>query len=211
VYEPERVQLCAQALILEENGYRVTRGVIYFVASRQRVEVAIDDALRARTRALLAELRDSAARAEPPPPLVDSPKCPRCSLVGICLPDEVNLLRADEPDVPVRRLVPARDDALAAVRPDRRHPGRRRGDELHIETRDGEDHRAPRRHLAGRAVRQRAGLDPGAARAVRSRGHDLLSVDRRLVLRHGARHGPQERRAATATVRARRGSRRGAW
>ena len=51
-----------------------------------------------------------------PPPLEDSPKCPRCSLSGICLPDEVNLLRlaeheeAEKPEP--RRLVAARDDAL---------------------------------------------------------------------------------------------------
>ena len=31
-----------------------------------------------------------------PPPLVDSPKCPRCSLVGICLPDETRLLQLRE-------------------------------------------------------------------------------------------------------------------
>lgn len=141
VYEPERVQLCAQALILEENGYRVTRGIIYYVASRQRVEVAIDAALRARTLALLAELRASAAKPEPPPSLVDSPKCPRCSLVGICLPDELNLLRTDD-DAPMRPLVPGRDDALPLYV----HTGGtrvgRRGDELHIETRDGEHHTA---------------------------------------------------------------------
>ena len=142
VYEPERVQLCAQALILEENGYRVERGVIYYVASRQRVEVAIDDALRSRTRQLLAELRASGERAEPPPPLVDSPKCPRCSLVGICLPDEVNLLRADDPDVPVRRLVPARDDALPLYVHSAGTRVGRRGDELQIETRDGDKHTA---------------------------------------------------------------------
>jgi CRISPR-associated protein Cas1 len=56
-----------------------------------------------------------AAHGQIPPPLVDSPKCPRCSLVGICLPDEVNLLA--QPDDGVkrgepRRLVPTRDDAL---------------------------------------------------------------------------------------------------
>ncbi len=138
VYEPERVQLCAQALILEENGYRVERGVIYFVASRQRVEVEVDAPLRARTLELLAELRASGARAEPPPPLVDSPKCPRCSLVGICLPDEVNLLRADDPDVPVRRLVPARDDALPLYVQTAGTKVGRRDDVLHIETRDGD-------------------------------------------------------------------------
>ena len=52
---------------------------------------------------------------EIPPPLEDSPKCPRCSLVGICLPDEVSFLRGSShvirPD-DVRRMAPARDDAL---------------------------------------------------------------------------------------------------
>ena len=137
VYEPERVQLCAQALILEENGYRVEHGIIYFVGSRQRVEVAIDAELRVRTLALLAELRLSGARTEPPPPLIDSPKCPRCSLVGICLPDEINRLRADV-DVPVRRLMPAKDDALPLYVHSGGTKVGKRGDELHIETRDGE-------------------------------------------------------------------------
>jgi len=111
-WEPERVQLCAQAMILEENGYEVERAILYFVASKQRVEVLIDDALRARTRELLAEMRETCARLEPPAPLVDSPKCPRCSLVNICLPDETNLLRGADDAERVRRLVPARDDAL---------------------------------------------------------------------------------------------------
>jgi CRISPR-associated protein Cas1 len=48
-----------------------------------------------------------------PPPLVDSPKCVRCSLAGICLPDEVNRLTHPEIETPVRRLVPARDDRMA--------------------------------------------------------------------------------------------------
>lgn len=136
-WEPERVQLCAQALILEENGYRVERGVLYFVASRQRVDIAIDDVLRARTRELLAELRASAARDAPPPPLVDSPKCPRCSLVGICLPDEVNLLRAPGDEREVRRLVPARDDALPLYVQSAGARVGKRGDELVVTLRDG--------------------------------------------------------------------------
>ena len=112
-WEPERVQICAQALILEENGYTVSDGVLYFVAAKRRVPVVIDATLRARTLELLAGLRRASQVREIPPPLVDSPKCPRCSLVGICLPDEVNYLRhPDQPDVEVRRLLPARDDAL---------------------------------------------------------------------------------------------------
>lgn len=36
-YEPERVQLCVQGLLLEEHGYTAPEGVLYFVASRERV------------------------------------------------------------------------------------------------------------------------------------------------------------------------------
>lgn len=107
------------------------------MASRQRVDIVIDDALRARTRELLAELRASAARDAPPPPLVDSPKCPRCSLVGICLPDEINLLRDPGDEREVRRLVPARDDALPLYVQSAGARVGKRGDELVVTLRDG--------------------------------------------------------------------------
>lgn len=42
-YDPERVQLCAQALILEEHGYQVREGILYFAASKERVRVELDD------------------------------------------------------------------------------------------------------------------------------------------------------------------------
>src|SRR5947209_6647744 len=92
-YEPERVQVCAQALILEELGYKVTEGAIWYVGSRERVRIALDAELRAKTRAAISELRLAAASGRLPPPLVDSPKCTRCSLAGICLPDEVTFFR----------------------------------------------------------------------------------------------------------------------
>lgn len=126
-FEPERVQVCVQALILRENGYKCEEGAIYYVESKRSVPVLIDAALVARTHELLAGLRKSAASRVTPPPLVDSPKCPRCSLVGICMPDETNLLRtlefkngglvttagvASETDLEPRRLVAAREDAI---------------------------------------------------------------------------------------------------
>ena len=89
-YEPERVQICVQGLLLEDNGYRCTEGVLYFAESRERVRVVFDEELRAATRSAIGGLRLVAAGGRIPPPLRDSPKCPRCSLVGICLPDEVN-------------------------------------------------------------------------------------------------------------------------
>ncbi len=92
-WEPERVQLCAAGLILRENGYECHSGVIYYIAAKTRVEVTFDPPLIARTLELAAQLRLLAQSGTIPPPLVDSPKCPRCSLVGICLPDEVNFLK----------------------------------------------------------------------------------------------------------------------
>ncbi|WP_447972935.1 CRISPR-associated endonuclease Cas4g/Cas1g [Nitrospira sp. Kam-Ns4a] len=113
-WEPERVQLCAQGLILRDNGFECDGGFLYFVGSRERVAIAFDPALIERTLALIAEMRRMARENRMPPPLVDSPKCPRCSLVGICLPDEVGWLSQahGDGDAPPRRLVPARDDAL---------------------------------------------------------------------------------------------------
>ncbi len=114
-WEPERVQVCLQGLLLRANGYTCTKGMLYFVESRQRVEVAFDDALIARTLELLTGIRRMASSAQIPQPLSDSPKCPRCSLVGICLPDEVNFLSTKgQPVKPedVRRMAPARDDAF---------------------------------------------------------------------------------------------------
>ena len=94
-YDPERVQLCAQGLLLEEHGYACREGVLYFAASRERVRVPFDDELRTLTLDSLQRLRETVDRGQIPPPLEDSPKCPRCSLVGICLPDETNLLKLD--------------------------------------------------------------------------------------------------------------------
>lgn len=95
-YDPERVQLCVQGLLLEEHGYQANQGVLYFVASRERVPVVFDDELRAATMAAAAGLRLIATGGRIPPPLENSPKCPRCSLAGICLPDEVHFLRNEQ-------------------------------------------------------------------------------------------------------------------
>lgn len=104
-WEPERVQLCVQGLLLREAGYRCRSGYLSFAETHERVEVVFDKTLVERTLELVAELRRVAAQHQAPQPLVDSPKCPRCSLVGICLPDEVNLLQSRQTE-PARGLMP---------------------------------------------------------------------------------------------------------
>lgn len=116
VYEPEKVQLCAQGLLLRENGYPSSRGFVYFADSHRRVEVAFDADLVRRTVEAVEGFRDVLSRDEPPPPLSGSPKCLGCSLNRVCLPDET-LLLSKGPDISkdeargTRRLIPARDDA----------------------------------------------------------------------------------------------------
>lgn len=119
-WEPERVQLMAQGLLLRAQEYRSTQGILYFATSKTRVTVPFTEELEARTRRLIRDARAAAQRRELPPPLEDSPKCNGCSLSPICLPDETLALR----DVPpadgsrpkdgesVRRLYPPRDDAV---------------------------------------------------------------------------------------------------
>jgi CRISP-associated protein Cas1 len=129
-YDPERVQLCAQGMILEAHGYRCGEGVLYFAESRERVAEVFDDELRELTRNAINGLRAVASGGVIPAPLVDSPKCPRCSLVGICLPDEVNYLkRGDSPPRPISVL---RDEALPVYVQARSAKVAKNGETLHI-------------------------------------------------------------------------------
>ena len=119
-WEPERVQLMAQGLLLREHGYQCDHGMLYFAGSRTRVRIDFTDALETRTRELLRLAKAATLAVVLPPPLEDSPKCVSCSLAGICLPDETNALLHSPADPtapitvdgkPTRRLYPVRDDA----------------------------------------------------------------------------------------------------
>jgi CRISPR-associated protein Cas4 len=62
-WENDAVQLCAQALLVEENqNVTVPAGIIYFVGSKARVDVPFDEALRARTLEAIALIRDLSVR-----------------------------------------------------------------------------------------------------------------------------------------------------
>jgi CRISPR-associated protein Cas1 len=110
-WDADAVQVCAQVLLLREHGYTVERGEIFYAETRRRVPVAITPELETRTMALVHEVRDTATRLAPPPPLEHSPKCARCSLVSICLPDEVNLLTSRQHGT-ARRLIASDPDAV---------------------------------------------------------------------------------------------------
>lgn len=105
----DRVQLLVHAALLREAGYVVDEAALFYVETRQRVTVAVTDDALAEMERTVVEARGVAELDQAPAPLVDSPKCPRCSLVGICLPDETNLL-LERTTVPPRRILPRDPD-----------------------------------------------------------------------------------------------------
>lgn len=119
LWPPELAQVTVQALLLREHGHEVPHAEAFFVASNARRRVEIPPDGEEWVQRLVAEIRANAAQPVAPPPLVDSPKCPRCSLVGVCLPDETNMLKARSTTAP-RRLVAADDprEPLYVMGPD---------------------------------------------------------------------------------------------
>jgi CRISPR-associated exonuclease Cas4 len=95
----DHIQLCAQALCLEERQPGkppIPYGYIYYVGSRRRAQVMFTQQLRARTRAAITQAFQVAARQTPPPPLSGelATRCPPCSLLPLCMPEEVRQLRS---------------------------------------------------------------------------------------------------------------------
>jgi len=94
-HTPGRIQLCAQALCLEEmTGREVPAGALYHTGAHRRQEVDFTDDLRADTREVIAAVRTQ-LRAQNVPPPVNDDRCPPCSLQQVCIPDAI--------DTPTRR------------------------------------------------------------------------------------------------------------
>ncbi|HEV2455340.1 MAG TPA: CRISPR-associated endonuclease Cas1 [Verrucomicrobiae bacterium] len=126
LWDTDKMQLGLQALILRDNGYACNEGIIYYRATRQRVRLPITSELETWILQNIAEAR-RIVTGPIPPPLVNSPKCVRCSLAPVCLPDETRMLAqsplldadlSEKPDSsaqksaePLRRLIAARDDS----------------------------------------------------------------------------------------------------
>lgn len=85
-----KVQLCAEALCLEEMlGIAVTTGAIWYGAHRRRDRVAIDAELRAITINTIEAVASLAEEPRLPPPVNDR-RCRECQLIGFCLPTETD-------------------------------------------------------------------------------------------------------------------------
>jgi len=84
--EAYEVQLCAQAMCLEEMLHvHIPHGALFYGKSNRRMDVTFDDDLRARTEAAAARLHEL-ARAGKTPPARYEKKCDKCSLINLCMP-----------------------------------------------------------------------------------------------------------------------------
>mgnify|MGYP002780684880 CR=1 FL=1 len=121
VWDNDAVQLCAQALLMEEAfGKPVPRGFQFHVGSKERVEVKFTDALREKTRGAVTRCRELTVLDAPPEPLPAElrHRCFGCSLAPVCLPEETLYqighpahAAGEEKAVPeVTRVIPQSDD-----------------------------------------------------------------------------------------------------
>ncbi len=83
----DKVQLCAQALCLEEMlATAVPGGALFYGRTRRRLEVPFDSDLRRRTEEACSRLH-TLLRSGTTPPARREPKCDSCSLLELCRPD----------------------------------------------------------------------------------------------------------------------------
>lgn len=83
----EKIQLCAQALCLEEMlGVSVPEGALYWYGSRKRVAMTFDEALRRQTLDVIEKTREL-LESGVVPRAVDDERCDNCSLRASCLPE----------------------------------------------------------------------------------------------------------------------------
>ncbi len=85
-HDADRVQLCAQALCLEEMmGSPVLEGALFYATPRRRDLIEFDAGLRVRTASAIVELRQMLDAAVVPPPRYGA-HCRSCSLIEVCRP-----------------------------------------------------------------------------------------------------------------------------
>jgi CRISPR-associated exonuclease Cas4 len=86
----DRIQLCAQALCLEEMiGLRIEQGQIYYLQEHRRKDVLLNEELRNETVALIARIRYIEKSEKTPLAVYAKRKCDNCSLVDICMPKSI--------------------------------------------------------------------------------------------------------------------------
>lgn len=82
----DKIQLCAQALCLEEMlKVRINKGALFYGRTKRRLEVDFDDALRQDTKDTVSRLHNFIKIGQTPKPEYAS-KCKSCSFYNLCMP-----------------------------------------------------------------------------------------------------------------------------
>lgn len=90
-HKADEVQLCAQAMALEEMfSVELTVGALFYGETRRRVGVPLDDELRQLTAQIAASTRTLLASGSTPPAVYEKRKCDACSLVELCQPKRLS-------------------------------------------------------------------------------------------------------------------------
>lgn len=103
----DQLQLAGQIYLLRMNGYVCDSGILYYRGNRRRVEIKWNDQYERILNEIISRIENHNIHKRPKP-LINSPKCVRCSLVEICLPDEENSLINKQPTI--RKVIPGRSD-----------------------------------------------------------------------------------------------------
>lgn len=91
--DSDRVQICAQAMCLEEMlDTSIDQAFLFYGTKQRRTKVDIDGPVRTMTRSKIDRLRQMIDRRETPV-ATRVPKCDKCSLLELCIPDSQRLAR----------------------------------------------------------------------------------------------------------------------
>ncbi|MFG6178674.1 CRISPR-associated protein Cas4 [Halomonas sp. THAF12] len=94
-HRADEVQLCAQALCLEEMlDVSIKQGALFYGKTRRRKIVLFDDELRALTRRVIADTRALFDNDRTPPAIYEAKRCDHCSLIDACQPQVMGKQRS---------------------------------------------------------------------------------------------------------------------
>lgn len=93
-HRADEVQLCAQAMCLEEMlGCKIPAGALFYGEKRRRTDVAFDEALRTLVKATLEEVRACFSSGKTPMAEYVDRRCDACSLIDHCQPKAMRFKR----------------------------------------------------------------------------------------------------------------------
>lgn len=94
IVDADRIQLCAQALCLEEMlGCQISQAAIYYGLTKTREWVDLDTTLRDKTKSTISELHELIRLGKTPTAIYDS-KCKSCSMIELCQPKSLDNTKA---------------------------------------------------------------------------------------------------------------------